>query len=487
MKRSIFPVSLLLFCIVFFCIEIESGQYLRIISIDVESAYPLITINADIALDNSFNKTIDPSNISVYEDNKRIFGDVKIENKQAEEEYLYLVFSIDSSKSISKNILKKIKSSAKEMVSMLGNRDKLAIYQFDSSVTLLNDFSRDDKIIVNNIDKINRHGKKTLLFNAIYDSLELFEKVNQINRKIIVFTDGKDEGSTISEENIIHLAKNAGIPIYFICFQNSDDIQNLARISKMTGGKLIRGSRNCDVTGMYKTIVTLIKNRCIIRYHSHLDLDGGKHKIEVRLKDNEIRDRDSKYILFKKKYDFTAWLSVNYLYILVIGALLIVVLLLIIMIILIRENKLLIKKFSSGQVSSTRVSTSSLSGDPIKKDYHGEKKDEVFIENPEELYANAWVYHKTASGIGNKYLLDTLEVTVGRGEENNIVIHDDSVSTKHAKIKNINGVYYLYDLISERGTYLNGKKLLRPKMLYDWDEIQLGKSFLIFRGLQKPH
>jgi pSer/pThr/pTyr-binding forkhead associated (FHA) protein len=39
----------------------------------------------------------------------------------------------------------------------------------------------------------------------------------------------------------------------------------------------------------------------------------------------------------------------------------------------------------------------------------------------------------------------------------------------------------LFDLASEHGTYLNGKKLLRPKYLADWDEIALGRFVFVFR------
>jgi len=36
-------------------------------------------------------------------------------------------------------------------------------------------------------------------------------------------------------------------------------------------------------------------------------------------------------------------------------------------------------------------------------------------------------------------------------------------------------------MASDGGTFLNGKKLLRPKKLFDWDEIQIGTTVLIFR------
>jgi len=56
------------------------------------------------------------------------------------------------------------------------------------------------------------------------------------------------------------------------------------------------------------------------------------------------------------------------------------------------------------------------------------------------------------------------EVTIGRSRKSNdIVIKDLSISTNHAKIIFNKGRFYLIDLQSKHGTYVNGKKLLIEK------------------------
>jgi len=59
------------------------------------------------------------------------------------------------------------------------------------------------------------------------------------------------------------------------------------------------------------------------------------------------------------------------------------------------------------------------------------------------------------------------------------------VSLKHAKIKRIAGSYFIFDLASDNGTYLNDKKLLRPRQVNDWDEIRMGRTQFIFRGANR--
>jgi hypothetical protein len=115
------------------------------------------------------------------------------------------------------------------------------------------------------------------------------------------------------------------------------------------------------------------------------------------------------------------------------------------------------------------------------------RKSESFDENapvemPDILYSQVWLHPKDSNKACEKFRLIRNEITIGSGKENPIQIIDDGVSNKHSRIRRINGGYYLYDLISDTGTYLNGKKILRPKLLHDWDEITIGRDTLIFRA-----
>lgn len=66
---------------------------------------------------------------------------------------------------------------------------------------------------------------------------------------------------------------------------------------------------------------------------------------------------------------------------------------------------------------------------------------------------------------------------LGRGKAD-IVLKDDKVSSRHAQLKLFGpGHYYLYDLASMNGTFLNGVRVDRRKFDHD-DELRLGDTFL---------
>jgi hypothetical protein len=96
-------------------------------------------------------------------------------------------------------------------------------------------------------------------------------------------------------------------------------------------------------------------------------------------------------------------------------------------------------------------------------------------------YHHGWLVEKEGPHTGRKYKINWHIVTLGFADDNSIVVEDNTVSPRHAKIERDGKSFVLYDLLSESGTYLNGKKLLRPKELSDFDEIGLGRTKLIFR------
>lgn len=65
-------------------------------------------------------------------------------------------------------------------------------------------------------------------------------------------------------------------------------------------------------------------------------------------------------------------------------------------------------------------------------------------------------------------------LTMGRGEQNDLVLPDPFSSSEHAEIFFRNGQYWIRDLGSRNGTYLNGVRLTRPTVLADGDSLRVG-------------
>ncbi len=66
------------------------------------------------------------------------------------------------------------------------------------------------------------------------------------------------------------------------------------------------------------------------------------------------------------------------------------------------------------------------------------------------------------------------EMIIGRGGSSDVVINDSFTSTRHARVFVRDGQYWLEDLGSTNGTYLNGVPLKKPVVLADGDDIRVG-------------
>ena len=65
--------------------------------------------------------------------------------------------------------------------------------------------------------------------------------------------------------------------------------------------------------------------------------------------------------------------------------------------------------------------------------------------------------------------------TIGRRAEKHMVIADPMASRDHAEIVQMGGEYYLLDLGSKHGTYVNGSLVKRHKLVNN-DRLQFGSS-----------
>ena len=88
---------------------------------------------------------------------------------------------------------------------------------------------------------------------------------------------------------------------------------------------------------------------------------------------------------------------------------------------------------------------------------------------------------------GKSFLLDRAVLTVGRGSESDIVIHDASISRRHAQfLQQANGDY-VQDLASRNGTKVNDEPLDAPRLLQKGDIICLGTIYLEYTFVPEAH
>jgi hypothetical protein len=99
---------------------------------------------------------------------------------------------------------------------------------------------------------------------------------------------------------------------------------------------------------------------------------------------------------------------------------------------------------------------------------------------------DAWLVAVTGGGLEANERYDLFGgLSIGRSGEADVRIDDRFASSIHARLYSRGASYYVEDMGSTNGTYLNGSRLHGESELHDLDEVKIGDTELRFE-LQLP-
>ena len=91
------------------------------------------------------------------------------------------------------------------------------------------------------------------------------------------------------------------------------------------------------------------------------------------------------------------------------------------------------------------------------------------------------ITQKTEQGQEREFHFYQTEVLIGRHAHCDLTIVDEIVSAQHARLSYHHGRWWLEDLNSTNGTFLNGSKLNTPTVVITEDEFKCGNTRFTLR------
>jgi DNA-binding CsgD family transcriptional regulator len=89
----------------------------------------------------------------------------------------------------------------------------------------------------------------------------------------------------------------------------------------------------------------------------------------------------------------------------------------------------------------------------------------------------------TEFGDSRLVALDGPRLTIGRSTDNDVALAgDNEVSRFHALLERVATGWFVRDLSSKNGTFVNGERISGDRPLRDSDEVRIGRTRLVFRG-----
>lgn len=117
----------------------------------------------------------------------------------------------------------------------LSGGDRVEIISFDDYVYLEQEFTSDKNILNTAINNINTAGA-TALYDALYAGV--FQTYYEEGTKCVIgFTDGQENASSYSFEDVVGLSQSTGIPVYIIGIGDEYDVATLQNLAAQCGGE----------------------------------------------------------------------------------------------------------------------------------------------------------------------------------------------------------------------------------------------------------
>lgn len=108
----------------------------------------------------------------------------------------------------------------------------------------------------------------------------------------------------------------------------------------------------------------------------------------------------------------------------------------------------------------------------------------VLISDRRKAPVVGWLVALSGDQKGEDFRIRDGQSILGTGPDSEILVRDETVSARHASIRYKDGRFFLTDLDSSNGTFLNdGKEAISREELKDNDVIRLGELELKFKCL----
>ncbi len=222
----------------------------------------------------------------------------------AQEEWpIRLQVLLDASGSMSLT-LPVAKRAAQRLLRTLGPADEAEVAQFTRSLTVLQESTGDRAALDRAIDAVTPGGD-TALYNALYITLKdqaRSRNADEMQRRaIVVLSDGEDTASMVDDEQLLDLARRAGVVIYAIGLLTPPVLGHpaptvptyvLTSLARETGGRAYFPRSLAELDGAYDRIASELRTLYGIGYVPlNPSADGGFRRIAIRSRQGNLQVR----------------------------------------------------------------------------------------------------------------------------------------------------------------------------------------------------
>ena len=193
--------------------------------------------------------------------------------------------------------MEQAKSAANTLVSQmeLSHGDQVEIISFDDYVYLQQDFTRDQALLETAINNITPRGS-TALYDALYAGL--YQTYYESGVKCVIgFTDGMENCSSYTFDDVVAMAQNTSIPVFIIGIGEEYDVDALKRLAMECSGEYYSANvqdLESILTDIYLSIYEQQQDYYVFKYTSSDESRQNEFR-DIVLSTSETTEFDGAY------------------------------------------------------------------------------------------------------------------------------------------------------------------------------------------------
>jgi Ca-activated chloride channel homolog len=274
---------------------LQNKIILQITQVDT-SEFPVVRVYVSVRDEKNEPLPINPGRLILKENGKPV--DVQdIQGSQVVNELTsMLVLDISGSMNFAGK-LEAAKLAAKDFIRQLRTQDKAGIITFNTKVNLVNAVTSDHSLLLKSIDRIQARDD-TAMYDALIKAVELLNPLPG-RKAIIVLTDGMDNESKATPDQVLHSIGYTGLSISTIGLgvlpegekapdqYKGLDQPGLTMLAEKAGGRYGFVEDNQALTELYDQMRRALQSEIVITYTTPQKLrDGVSRSLTVELADD---------------------------------------------------------------------------------------------------------------------------------------------------------------------------------------------------------
>jgi Mg-chelatase subunit ChlD len=149
-----------------------------------------------------------------------------------------IAFALDTSGSITREELQQARVLITSIFEGLPPGSEAALFTFDDTERLLLPWTSTPTDLQRTLDIVGPTGRFTALHDALYEASRKLHDTRTARKAMVLVTDGKDEGSTLTLEDGLRVAQDSRFPVWVVGVGHVQE-KVLRRIAKLTTGEYV--------------------------------------------------------------------------------------------------------------------------------------------------------------------------------------------------------------------------------------------------------